>query len=291
MQEPARRLHHLDRDGHRLAYREFGDPDGRPVLYCHGWPGSSGQAALADEAARVRGIRVIAPDRPGIGGSSPRPNRTFRDWPEDCVALADHLGLERFDLLAVSGGSPYALACATLRPDRVDRVSILCGACLPRFLRKRETSHFLYRNLHHLEREAPHLVGTGLEWCHQILDFTPPEAVLLWVRPFLGGPDREALRPRAIRAIMGASVRAGFRQPEGLRADALLFVQPWNLPLDRNERPVHFWHGTEDQNIPIAAGRATAAEVRGAEWTEVPDEGHYSLPIRRMDLALARHAS
>jgi pimeloyl-ACP methyl ester carboxylesterase len=99
-------------DGRRLGYAEFGDPGGAPVIYFHGWPGARVEARLGDEAAKGSGVRLIAIDRPGMGLSAFQPRRGFADWPDDVVEAAATLGLDRFALLGISGGGPYAAACA-----------------------------------------------------------------------------------------------------------------------------------------------------------------------------------
>jgi pimeloyl-ACP methyl ester carboxylesterase len=71
------------RDGRRLGYAEWGDPGGRPLLYFHGWPGARVEGSLADEAAKARGVRLIAVDRPGMGLSDFQPRRTLVAWPDD----------------------------------------------------------------------------------------------------------------------------------------------------------------------------------------------------------------
>ena len=92
--------HILLPDGRKLAYAEFGKPDGRPVMYFHGAPSSRMEPLLIGNEKWVQsGLRVIAPDRPGIGGSDFQPNRGFSDWPRDVLALADSLGLDRFPVL------------------------------------------------------------------------------------------------------------------------------------------------------------------------------------------------
>ena len=104
-------------DGRRLAYAEFGTPDGRPVLYFHGAPSSRLEPLLVgDDAWRANGLRVIAPDRPGVGLSDFLPKRGFSQWPNDVVALADALGLERFGVIGMSGGGGYVAACAAKIP-------------------------------------------------------------------------------------------------------------------------------------------------------------------------------
>ena len=123
---PAARSLELS-DGRRLVYAEYGEFDGTPLLFFHGTPGSRRVARWADAAARRRGVRLIAPDRPGFGLSDPQPGRTLGDWPADVAELADALGLGRFAVAGVSGGGPYVAACAWRMPDRLTGAGIISG--------------------------------------------------------------------------------------------------------------------------------------------------------------------
>jgi pimeloyl-ACP methyl ester carboxylesterase len=67
------------RDGRLLGYARYGDPNGTPVFYFHGFPGSRLEARLADAVASRNGVRVIALDRPGSGLSDFKPARTIGD--------------------------------------------------------------------------------------------------------------------------------------------------------------------------------------------------------------------
>ena len=89
--------------GRRIGYAEFGDAQGLPVLAIHGTPGSRFMFALTDEAARARGLRIIAPERPGYGLSDDRRGVSLAQSAEDMKALADALGLDRFAVIGVSG--------------------------------------------------------------------------------------------------------------------------------------------------------------------------------------------
>src|SRR5919109_5337308 len=82
----------LPQKGH-LAFIEYGDPNGWPVIFCHGWPSSCTMAELTDAAAREVGVRIISPDRPGISGSTMVVDRKLLDWPPIAERLADFLGL------------------------------------------------------------------------------------------------------------------------------------------------------------------------------------------------------
>ena len=97
----------------------------RPLLYFHGWPGSRVEGRLGDEAAKARGVRLIAIDRPGIGLSDIQPGRTLVDWPDDVAEVAAALGLDRFAVLGISGGGPYAAACAWKLSDQFTAAGIV----------------------------------------------------------------------------------------------------------------------------------------------------------------------
>ena len=114
-------------DGRSLAYLDSGDPEGRPLFYFHGGPGSRLEGLLFDELNQQLGIRMIAPDRPGFGLSDFQKGRTYLDWPDDVSELADHLGLDRFAVLGWSSGGPHAAAVAHGIPQRLTVVAIVAG--------------------------------------------------------------------------------------------------------------------------------------------------------------------
>jgi pimeloyl-ACP methyl ester carboxylesterase len=118
-------------DGRTLGYAEYGNPTGQALLYFHGFPSSRLEAYALDTIALRRNIRLLALDRPGFGLSSPHPHRHITDWPTDVQAFASNFGLSRFAVLGVSGGGPYALACARELPrESLSAVGILAGAAI-----------------------------------------------------------------------------------------------------------------------------------------------------------------
>src|ERR1700682_445341 len=132
-------------EGGHLAFSEYGDPNGAPVFFCHGWPSSRTMAELTDAAARKLGLRIISPDRPGIRESKFHPNRTLLDWPPLLCELAAHLRIDKFKILAiavVSGAPPIA--------ELQDRSGLL--ALYSRLLALRGSSPGLLRVLFHIAR-------------------------------------------------------------------------------------------------------------------------------------------
>ena len=115
-------------DGRTLAFGSFGDPSGDPLLFFHGTPGSHFEGELLHEASAARGVRLIAPDRPGIGRSTPQPGRTLLGWADDVAELAEALGLVRLRLIGYSGGGPFALACGCRLADCIDALVVVSGS-------------------------------------------------------------------------------------------------------------------------------------------------------------------
>jgi pimeloyl-ACP methyl ester carboxylesterase len=115
------------RDGRTLAYAEFGEPSGKTLFYFHGGADCRLEARLLTKQAKQAGIRLIGVDRPGMGLSSFKAGRRLLDWPNDVVELADNLLIDRFAVLGVSGGGPYALACAHKIPDHLTACGIIAG--------------------------------------------------------------------------------------------------------------------------------------------------------------------
>ena len=121
--------HIILKDGRKLGYAEYGATEGRPILYFHGFPGSRLDLPLCvtNDIATDLNVRIIAIDRPGIGLSDFKRKRTFLDWPDDVVELADERSLDRFSVLGMSGGGPYAVVCAYMIPERLTSVGIVSG--------------------------------------------------------------------------------------------------------------------------------------------------------------------
>jgi len=110
-------------DGRALAYSEWGDLEGRPVVFLHGTP-SSRLMCWDVEATEALGVRLITLDRSGYGRSDPRPDLTLLAWVDDYVELVDHLGLPPCPVVGHSGGGRFALACAYRLPERVSSLGL-----------------------------------------------------------------------------------------------------------------------------------------------------------------------
>jgi pimeloyl-ACP methyl ester carboxylesterase len=78
-------------DSRALAYTDIGDPGWPTAIFFHGAPMTRLHLSYLEEQFLAQRVRVISPDLPGYGRSSPLPGRSLADWPADVGALADAL--------------------------------------------------------------------------------------------------------------------------------------------------------------------------------------------------------
>jgi len=272
------------RDSRLLGFSEFGLREGRPVFYFHGFPGTRLEAGTVHRQAEQLGVRLIAVDRPGYGASDFQPKRRVSQWPDDIAQLADALELARFSVLGVSGGVPYAAACAWKLPHRVERAGLVCGLApldapealsgLPR----------RYRVLKALPEIClrPFLVLAGPLAVHA------PRWCLAQIARSLPEKDRETLAIPQVREPLSLSLAEAFRQGSaGPFRDLCLLGQPWGFALEDIAADVTLWHGEDDTVVPVAMGHYLAEKIPRCAAIFLKAEGHFSLPIGHAGLILS----
>ena len=274
--------------GRRLAYSELGDPQGCPVLYCHGFPSSRREALLLLPTARRLGIRILAPDRPGYGDSDRQPHRTFADSADDLAALADHLGLARFALLAVSGGAPFALACASRLSERIRGCALVCPLGPVYLDEMLATMAWPSRLLLGSAQRTPWLVPIVFgAWTAKVLSRWPE--MVEGIRAYRAPPaDREELARPEVQAILGGALRDALRHgAPGALQDLRLYTSPWDIPLGDVQVTVDLWHGEADGTVPAAQARWFEHHLPHCRARYLAGDGHYSLPLRHAQAILA----
>jgi pimeloyl-ACP methyl ester carboxylesterase len=271
-------------NGERVAFGEYGAADGEPVFFCHGWPSSRTMAELAEESARELGLRVISPDRPGIGGSSFVRGRKLLDWPPLIREMADFLRVRKFRVLAISGGAPYAYATAWALPERVHAIAVISGAPPIAELDDRSGLLALYRWLLRAHEKLPEpLWRFGFRAARPILSLRPPRRSRVLLLKLLQQCDADALRDdRAFEACFESERRAWQTPAEGVLTDARVYAQAWGFSLREIRVPARLWHGRNDRSFSAALAAATAAEIPNCRLRLIDDAGHYSTPIRHM---------
>ena len=269
-------------DGRRLGVAEFGAPDGEPVFYFHGFPASRLEAHLMDTLARERGARVIALDRPGYGLSDFAPRRTIPDWPDDVAACADALGVGRFSVVGVSGGGPYAAACALRLSDRLKAVGIVCG--LGPLHERGATKGMIKFHDYGLRFVArfPSLARPVFATATQFFR-RHPEVVVRRLAEHCPPTDKAVLCRPEVADVICRSYAEAFRSGSaGACHDLMLYTRPWGFALSDIRRPVFLWHAESDTIVPIALGRRVARAIQDCRSFWYPGEGHFSLAVNHV---------
>jgi pimeloyl-ACP methyl ester carboxylesterase len=260
-------------DGRRLAYAEWGDPDGWPVLGCHGSPSSRLERHVEDDGAYRRwGVRFIVPDRPGFGRSDPHRGRRIIDWPADVRHLLDHLGIERFAVLSLSGGAAYALACAHVFADRVRAVGVLGGAPPP------DVPWPWPSWVPERARAAAHRPSRATALLQPV--FAPIAVRPAWIPAYLqvrlNPADRRVIGRPGVRRILSETFTEGLRNGSAaLAEDRALLFRPWGFPVSSVRQRVDLWHGTQDWQVPVSFGRVLSAMLPDCTAHWFPGEGHF----------------
>ena len=116
-------VHSLTRDGRTSYYIDEGRPGRRAVVFIGG-AGNQPRGVPADRSSRARAARSsgCASSRSSATASASRAldlNLGYADYNAEVLAVLDHLGIDRFAIVAISGGGAYAAHLAAAVPDRV----------------------------------------------------------------------------------------------------------------------------------------------------------------------------
>ncbi len=267
------------KDGRHLSYAVYGDTSGSPVFYFHGGQESRLSAAFMHETAAQLGIKIIAPDRPGIGKSSPHPGRSFVDWADDVRQLADALGIQAFSLLGLSGGAPHVLACAQEIPDRLLRVGIVAGAA-PYNYRGTKKGMWLPLKLVHwfASWEKDKQLRKFIQKDYEILR-DKPEKRIRQLQKYLPKPDRSLLKakPEAAWSFVRGSLESYQQGIDGVVQEWKLYVSDWGLDFSKIQKPIELWYGDKDKMSPYYRGHYYRVNLPKAELHVLENEGHFSL--------------
>ncbi len=261
-------------DGRRLAYAEWGDPEGIPIIHQHGMPGSRLDHAADLEFYRSLGVRVITPDRPGYGLSDPRPRGRLADWPADVTELADRLGIERFGITALSGGGIYALACAAAIPERLTDVVVTgCPAPMDR-AGAGDGMRLMTRAGVFLAGRAPRFVEAIVGMLAGVIR-RYPDLFVEGSNRDKPPADRRWMSIRSVKVGAASTLREAFRNGAGGYVhDLRMLAGPWGFDPADIRVPVELWHGDEDTVIPLHHSQYLASVMPGATLRVCAGEAH-----------------
>ena len=263
-------------DGRPLSVWVGGDPGGVPVIYLHGTPSSRLQAVSGHDAAVRQGARLIATNRPGYGAAPDVPT-SLSSVAKDTLALADALGLDRFAVLGVSGGGPYALACGALAPDRIVAVGVVVGVGPWRLIDPPGSNP--------QDRAALELADAGdvaaalaafrrdaAEEYASMLELDDESMMDDFIRPV---PEQErVLFTPQLRAVWAADLREALTSYDGYARDNLAWGGDWDLDLAAVSSPTWLWYGDEDRLVSPDHGRWLHERIAFSTLVIRPGAGH-----------------
>ena len=280
-------------DGRKLGYAEYGTPTGQPVIYMPGFPSSRIEGAGLDPEASKVGARIISIDRPGYGWSSPHKDRTVLSHAQDVDALANHLGLQRYGVLGISGGGPYALACARALPaDKLRAVSIVCGLGSPDMgywgMNWKSWAGWTFG-----QRMFP---GLCRWWFSREpgarLDLSEDERMGLMRKAF--EKDKAKMHEKDIpvlgekdfmRMYLRRSAEVYRQGMNGLSNDFKVLNSDFGFRIEdiRKDLPVQLWHGRLDNMVPLQHAEKVAARLGENAHLRVSDDTHASIWAERKE--------
>jgi len=266
-------------DGRNLSYCEYGQITGNPVFYFHGFPGSRLDVEFfgGNEAARKSNIRLISVDRPGYGFSDIQPGRSFMDWPGDIIELADKLGIDKFSILAYSGGAPYALVCANTIPGRINKLIIV--SCMTPFIAPmaKEGTAML------IPKMPGVLQNMMLKGMRKMLTKNP-DKILENLNKSMPDVDKTIMQDVQIGEAFLNTLSESFRTGhKGAKQEAKMYKKEWGFDPSGIKHKIYLFHGEQDLNVKIESAKYLVKLLPDCKSKFYPNEGHMSLINNHID--------
>jgi len=228
-------------DGRLLAWTEWGDRRGAPVVFLHPCPGSR-MFCPDEETTAERGVRLICVDRPGYGGSDPVADPTLTGFAQDLERLADHLWLGQFPVVGWSMGGVFAVASAARLGDRVSVLGLVAVPARPDRVPWLSSPAELRR----LAADDPRLALAAARADAAALVADPEPNCERWTSPSDALTRRRPGVEDALRAMWEEGVRAG---AGGLAADVVASLRPWDFVPSRLPAPAELFCGDDDPMV------------------------------------------
>ncbi|KAF2670784.1 alpha/beta-hydrolase [Microthyrium microscopicum] len=289
------------KDGRTLAYAKYGataNPKTYPILYFNGTPGSHLECQLLDRPAQALGIPLIATDRPGFGASSFQENRTLLNWPQDVLELANHLDIEKFSVLGLSGGGPYVLACLHELPRERLLSATVASGMYPRAL---GTTGMMWQT-----RALFTVAGMSTWLAEKMIDKSMGSALRNLgkekLKESMKAQAKVLPQPQADKdcmeqvlkddvlfgAYIGSSKEALRLGSRGAAWEFYLLGSEWGFRLEDLEASrLTIWHGDVDVNVPVGMPDKAFELLPEAEYRRMKGEGHMSLIVKHRDSILS----
>ena len=266
-------------DGRVLGFAEYGDSSGYPTIYFHGGQESRLSSKFMDSTARKLNIRIISPDRPGVGLSTFQENRQFLDWGKDIIELADALNLTKFSIFGLSGGAPHVLSCIIYDSTRIENATIISGATPYHYKGSLKGMWFPVKLIHWFSsRSNDKQLRKFIQKDYDDL-VKKPDKRMRQFQKYLPDPDKTLMinYPEYGWGFIEGSKESYRQGIEAVVQEWKLYVSDWKMDLNSMTFPIQLWYGSDDKMAPVDRGKYYDNELPNANLKIVDNEGHFSL--------------
>lgn len=267
--------------GGQISYAEYGDPEGLPIFYFHGFPGSRLEAGCFSKKAASLGFRLIGIDRPGMGYSSINKSGTILSWASDIADFANNLNIDKFSIIGHSGGAPFVAACAYAIPEKLNGAAIVSGMAP---LDKPESKIGMSRQqliANGLIKTMPWLAPLMMKL--NLMMLKKPKMMEKAIQQ-LPDADKVILRdPEIGSALIQSSLEAFRNGVAGPAYELQILFKPWGFDLENIKFPITIWQGGLDKQAPVSHARIYANLIPNSQLRLIENEGHHSLLIKNIE--------
>jgi len=267
-------VHSIDVDGRSSYYIDDGDPEGRAVVFIGGQGTSLAAFQLTEFARSTRlalGLRMISVERNGFGESPIDPNRGYDDYANEVLAVLDHLGVDKFAIIAISGGGAYAAHLAAAVPDRV--LSLHAAAAVSRTLPTRG-DYDCSKTLDQRKEDAIKYTHHPKDW------WGVPGSPVLIIPGWQTEAYADATRSFYVNGQMGDPTALAVEGQLPCTEDAVVDAARINAP-------TYLYWGEEDKSVPVEQMEQWKAALPNVvRATAYPGQGH-TVQYRQWDQILA----
>jgi pimeloyl-ACP methyl ester carboxylesterase len=267
------------KDAHTIAYGDYGSADGLALVFLHGSPGSRFEAADHDALARDLGLRLIAPERAGMGRSDPNPGQTMLQGAQNVLDLLDHLNITQFSVAGYSGGAGHLYALRHLAPDRIIAAADIAGfapvADHPEVRRHLAVLDAIFMTIGRL---APIIFNLTFGLLVRAVRDPNPQRLARFMRSSLSGADTGWLAQQGNLAHLHADVSEACRGgAEGPAQDAALLYGRWGFTLDDLPNGLLIYAADQDRFAPTAFAHWKASQMPSSYCTIFDGVGHFGI--------------
>jgi pimeloyl-ACP methyl ester carboxylesterase len=262
------------RNGISVGYAVYGNKKNFPIFYFHGWPGS--RFELKNIPLKKEKCFIIALERPGYGISDPIPKFKILDWPKIVLEVANKFKIKKFSIIGVSGGVPFALACAhSIKNKKLKSVAIVCGlapreakgmnngkVALLLYYGKKPILSWLLFNFIRVRLLKSNLENNFLSWKKRI--------------PLPESDSKLFTLNRGVKLIKNFKEAMKYGTT-GIHRDAQLYAKDWNFNIKDIKKKIFVWHGTKDLTVPITISKYYKINLKNKKMFIKPNEGHFSI--------------